>query len=61
MHFDGKDLVLTTKEATDYLKISESTLIKYIRLERIKAIKTGKEWRVPQSELYRFLKGEGRR
>jgi len=61
MHFDGKDLVLTTKEAIDYLKISQSTLIKYIRLGRIKAIKAGKGWRVPQSELSRFLKGEGRR
>jgi excisionase family DNA binding protein len=61
MHFDGKDLVFTTKEATYYLTISQSTLIKYIRLGRIKAIKAGKEWRVPQSALYRFLKGEGHR
>jgi excisionase family DNA binding protein len=53
-----KDAVLTTDEAIDYLKISKPTFLKYIRLGRIKAIKAGKGWRVLQSELYRFLRGE---
>lgn len=53
-----KDLVLTTDEAIDYLKISKPTFLKYIRLGRIKAIKAGKGWRILQSELNRFLKGE---
>ncbi|MFB3885192.1 MAG: helix-turn-helix domain-containing protein [Thermodesulfobacteriota bacterium] len=53
-----KDLVLTTEEATEYLKISKPTFLKYIRLGRIKAIKAGKGWRVLQSELNRFLKGD---
>jgi excisionase family DNA binding protein len=53
-----KDLVLTTDEAIRYLKISKPTFLKYIRLGRIKAIKAGKGWRVLQSELYRFLRGE---
>ena len=53
-----KDLVLTTEEAIQYLKISKPTFLKYIRLGRIKAIKAGKGWRILQSELYRFLKGE---
>jgi len=52
-----RDMVLTTKEATEYLKISKPTFVKYIRLGRIRAIKAGKGWRVLQSELYRFLKG----
>jgi excisionase family DNA binding protein len=51
-----KDVVLTTKEATKYLKISKPTLLKYIRLGRIRATKAGNGWRVHQSELYRFLK-----
>jgi excisionase family DNA binding protein len=51
-----KDVVLTTKEATQYLKISKPTYIKYIRLGRIKAVKAGSGWRVHQSELHRFLK-----
>lgn len=53
-----KDAVLTTEEAIQYLKISKPTFLKYIRLGRIKAIKAGKGWRILQSELYRFLKGE---
>ena len=53
-----KDRVLTTEEAIEYLKISKPTFLKYIRLGRIKAIKAGKGWRILQSELYRFLKGE---
>ncbi len=58
MQLSEKDSVLTTEEATAYLKISKPTFLKYIRLGRIKAIKAGKGWRVLQSELYRFLKGE---
>ena len=53
-----KDLVLTTDEAIEYLKISKPTFLKYIRLGRIKAIKAGKGWRILQSELIRFLRGE---
>ncbi|MGA2466657.1 MAG: helix-turn-helix domain-containing protein [Thermodesulfobacteriota bacterium] len=51
-----KDVVLTTDEAIEYLKISRPTFLKYIRLGRIKATKVGNGWRVLQSELYRFLK-----
>jgi excisionase family DNA binding protein len=50
-----KDVVLTTKEATQYLKISKPTFLKYIRLGRIRAAKAGTGWRVHQSELHRFL------
>ncbi|MGZ3494002.1 MAG: helix-turn-helix domain-containing protein [Thermodesulfobacteriota bacterium] len=53
-----KDSVLTTDEAMEYLKISKPTFLKYIRLGRIKAIKAGKGWRILQSELNRFLRGE---
>jgi excisionase family DNA binding protein len=56
MFLTDKDIVLTTKEAIQYLKISKPTYLKYIRLGKIKAIKAGNGWRVHQSELYRFLK-----
>jgi excisionase family DNA binding protein len=52
------DMVLTTDEAIEYLKISKPTFLKYIHVGKIKAIKAGKGWRILQSELYRFLKGE---
>jgi excisionase family DNA binding protein len=58
MSFTDKDLVLTTDEAIEYLKISKPTFLKYIRLGRIKAIKAGKGWRILQSELNRFLRGD---
>jgi excisionase family DNA binding protein len=51
-----KDVVLTTKEATKYLKISRPTYLKYIRSGKINAVKAGRGWRIHQSELYRFLK-----
>jgi excisionase family DNA binding protein len=53
-----KDLVLTTDEAIEYLKISKPTFLKYIHVGRIRAIKAGKGWRILHSELFRFLKGE---
>ncbi|MGB9630042.1 MAG: helix-turn-helix domain-containing protein, partial [Thermodesulfobacteriota bacterium] len=53
-----KDEVFTTEEAIQYLKISKPTFLKYIHCGKIKAIKAGKGWRVLQSELIRFLKGE---
>jgi excisionase family DNA binding protein len=53
-----RDLVLTTDQAMEYLRISRPTYLKYIRLGRIRAIKAGRGWRVLQSELYRFLTGK---
>jgi len=50
-----KDVVLTTEEAIQYLKISKPTYLKYIRLGRIRAVRARSGWRVHQSELYRFL------
>ena len=60
MPLTERETVLTTDEAIQYLKISKPTFLKYIRLGRIRAIKAGKGWRVLQSELNRFLKGETR-
>jgi excisionase family DNA binding protein len=58
MTLTQRDDVLTTGEAIEYLKISKPTFLRYVHLGRIKAIKAGRGWRVLQSELYRFLKGE---
>jgi len=51
-----KDVVLTTKEAIQYLKISKPTYLKYIQLGKIRAVKVGSGYRVHKSELYRLLK-----
>jgi excisionase family DNA binding protein len=58
MSLTEKDVVLTTGEAIEYLKISKPTFLKYIHLGKIKAIKAGKGWRILLSELNRFLKGD---
>ena len=55
-----EDVVLTTEEATQYLKISRTTLLKYVHLGKIKGIKVGRGWRFLQYELYRFLVGDER-
>ncbi len=52
------DVVFTAEEAMKYLKISKPTLLKHIREKKIKGIKVGRSWRLLQSELYQFLKGD---
>ena len=54
----NQDVVLTTQEAIEYLRISKPTFLKYIRLGKINAVKAGNGWRVHKSELHRFLKLE---
>ena len=54
----GKDAVLITKEACNYLRISRPTYVKCLYTGRIKGTKAGKGWKVLKSELDRFLKGE---
>jgi excisionase family DNA binding protein len=51
-----EDVVLTTDEAIQYLKVSKPTLLSHIHQGKIRAIKVGRSWRILQSELYRFLK-----
>jgi excisionase family DNA binding protein len=58
MSLNENNSVLTTDETIEYLKISKPTLLKYIHVGRIRAIKAGKGWRILQSELYRFLEGK---
>ncbi len=55
---NGQEIVYTTKEACEYLKISRPTYFKYIAKDRIKAIKVGRGWRTLKTELDRFLRGE---
>jgi excisionase family DNA binding protein len=47
--------LLTTAEATQYLKISKPTFLKYIHLGKLRAARVGKGWKITQSELDRFL------
>ncbi len=51
-----EDIVLITREACDYLRISRPTYVKYLQLGRIKGTKAGRGWRALKSELERFLR-----
>jgi excisionase family DNA binding protein len=53
-----RDSVLTTNEATEYLRISKPTFLKLVGGGRLRAIKAGKGYGILQSELYRFLNGK---
>jgi len=55
---EREDVVLTTREACAYLRISRPTYVKYLYTGRIKGTKAGKGWKVLKSELDQFLKGE---
>jgi len=52
------DVVFTTDEAMQYLKVSKPTLLRHVREKKIKGMKVGRSWRFLQSELYRFLLGD---
>lgn len=53
-----EDLILNTKEACDYLKISRPTFLKYIAAGKIKAQKIGNGWKVFKAELNQFVRGD---
>ncbi len=55
---EEEGVVLTSKEACGYLRISRPTYAKYLHTGRIKGAKAGKGWKVLKSELDRFLRGE---
>jgi excisionase family DNA binding protein len=51
----SSDEVLTSKEASKYLKIAPRTLYRHIREHNIPAFKLGREWRFVKSELDKWL------
>ncbi len=57
MSNENVDIVLTTQEACNYLRISRPTYLKCLYLGKIRGAKVGKGWKVLKSELDRFLKG----
>lgn len=51
-----KDEILTTKEAMKYLKITKPTILKYIRENKLRASKIGRNWRFYKSDIDRFMR-----
>ena len=50
--------LLTTKEAAERLRLHPKTVEAYFRQGRIKAIKTGRNWRVLETELESFVNNQ---
>jgi excisionase family DNA binding protein len=47
--------LLTVHETAEHLKVKESTIRAWIRQEKLRAIKFGREWRIAVKDLERFL------
>lgn len=50
--------LLTTREAAERLRLHPKTVEGYFRQGRIKAIKTGRNWRVLETELEFFINNQ---
>ena len=48
------DKLLTLKETAKILRVSERTIMRYLKSGKLKASKVG-QWRIKQSELNKFL------
>lgn len=55
MTFDDLPLVLSAKEAAQFLRIPPSTVYEQMRCGRLKSIKVGKQYRILKQELLQFL------
>ena len=51
-------VVLTTKQACEYLQITRLTLYKLIKGKKIKCNKLGKDYRFLKSDLDKLVRGE---
>lgn len=49
----------TPKEVSEKLKLNIRTVYKWIREEKLKAVKLGDVWRIPESEIKRLLNSGG--
>ena len=46
----------TVKETADFLKVNINTITRWIKEGRLKAVKIGRAWRIPRSEIEKILK-----
>ena len=47
--------MFTIEEVAKHLKLSIRTVRDYVREKKIKGVKVGKEWRVPDSDLQAYI------
>lgn len=49
---------LTVKEVANLLKLSELTIYKYIRAQKLQAFEFGRHFRIERSDLEKFIKSQ---
>ena len=50
------DRPFTVGEAADFLKVNINTITRWIKEGKFKAVKIGRAWRIPRSEIDKILK-----
>jgi len=51
------ETILTTEQVAEHLQVHWQTVLKYIKLKQLPAMKVGKGYRVSKHDLERFLEG----
>jgi excisionase family DNA binding protein len=52
------DLVYTTKEVAERLKITPMTVTRFLKSGRMQGFRVGNQWRITQSALLEFIQRE---
>ncbi|GCD12405.1 helix-turn-helix domain-containing protein [Clostridium tagluense] len=47
--------VLTTKQLAEFLQISDQTVIRAIKSEKLEAFKVGKDWRIEKESVLKWI------
>ena len=51
----NQDKIMITKDVAETLKVSETTIIRWIKGGKLPAFRIGKDWRIRKDDLDRFL------
>ena len=51
-------MLLTPKEVAEKLRVSEQTVLRWLRNGKLKGVKVGKLWRVREEDLQELIKEE---
>jgi len=49
-------MLLTPKEVAEKLKVSEQTVLRWLRNGKLKGVKAGRLWRIREEDLQEFIK-----
>ena len=47
--------LLTPAEVAEYLRISRRTVVRWVREGRLRAVRVGRQWRIPAEEVQRVV------